>query len=121
MATIGNINIPDICPKYNCIFCDYKTSKKSSYDNHVKSNKHKNNLLEAKDNKYNAKICSKKYLCKNCEKEYIDRTGLWRHKKKCNNNKVENIDSENKDEIILNLIKQNNALIEMIKETNSNK
>jgi hypothetical protein len=25
----------------------------------------------------------KKFCCENCEKENTDRTGLWRHSKKC--------------------------------------
>ena len=120
MSTFSNKNMPVLVPKYNCEYCQYNTSKKSSYDNHNKSNKHKNNIIAAKNNTNMPNSCSKKYICKDCKKEYIDRTGLWRHKKKCNN-KIENIESTNKDELILNLIKQNNALIEMIKETNSNK
>jgi hypothetical protein len=52
------------------------------------------------------------YCCENCGKEYNDRSGLWRHKKKCLN---DNFDLKNvickKDELIYKLLKQNSDLI----------
>jgi hypothetical protein len=80
--------LPDLCHKYNCKFCDYHTNKKSSYDTHIESRKHKNNELSIKNNDFstnnNAKFGHKIYICKNCEKQFNDRAGLWRHNKKCN-------------------------------------
>jgi hypothetical protein len=110
MTTFDNKNMPKICLKFYCLNCDYGTSKKSSYDNHLLSAKHK----KTTENNINMpKICSK-YKCENCEKEYNDRAGLWRHKKKCNLN-IETIIDNKKDEptdkeLIMLLIKENSQL-----------
>ena len=83
MSTNDNILVAKLCSKYLCELCDYTTSKKSSYDKHLDSKKHKNNGLSTNDNGLVAKLCSKKYTCKNCEKTFNDRAGLWRHNKRC--------------------------------------
>ena len=65
---------------YVCEFCDYNTCKISNYNAHLATTKHQKhtsgNTLET--------ICpqEKQYICQ-CGKEYLDRTGLWKHKKKC--------------------------------------
>ena len=78
----SNKILPKICSKFYCENCDYGTSKKSSYDDHLISNKH---IKSITGNKILPKICSE-YICDNCEKKYKDNSGLWRHKKKCNQN-----------------------------------
>jgi hypothetical protein len=75
----SNENLPKICPKFYCEKCDYGTSKKSSYDDHLMSAKHKKSMI---GNENLPKFCSK-YICDICCKEYKDNSGLWRHKKKC--------------------------------------
>jgi len=125
MATFSNKIMPFLCHKFECKICDYNTSKKSSYNNHIKSKKHNINVLSTNSNNIKQKICSKKYLCTNCNKEYNDRSGLWRHKKKCeeNNNlqeKIDNIDLSNKDDLIMMLLKQNSELLEIVKNGTNN-
>jgi len=101
--------------KYTCINCDYTTDKKSSYDKHLHTKKHKVTNCD--------KSCSKvaQYKCYNCDKTYASRNGLWAHNKKCNN-KNENIKendtlnktdikSLDKDELIMMLVKQNAELV----------
>ena len=101
-----------------CKICDYKCCKKFNYDRHLVSSKHikatyVNNL--ATQNEQNEQIRTK-YFCEKCGKEYNDRTGLWRHNKKCisntetisQNNKLSDLD---KDELIITLLKQNAELI----------
>ena len=84
----SNENLPEIGFKYYCEKCDYGTSKKSSYDDHILSTKHK----RAMDSNENLpKICSD-FVCKNCNKKYKDNSGLWRHKKKCNEGENISID-----------------------------
>jgi hypothetical protein len=83
MTTNDNILVAKLCPKYWCENCDYFTCKKSSIDKHYASNKHKINVLTTNNNGLVAKLCSKKYMCKICEKIFNDRSGLWRHNKKC--------------------------------------
>jgi hypothetical protein len=77
---ISNPNLQKSCAKYYCENCDYKTSRKSSYDEHNLSTKHQTSMIS---NQNLHKICNE-YICQNCNKKYKDNSGLWRHKKKCN-------------------------------------
>ena len=63
---------------FTCILCDYYTSNKKDYSKHLQTQKHKRNNMETPGN---IKSLNK---CLNCEKIYKDRSGLWKHKKKCN-------------------------------------
>jgi hypothetical protein len=65
--------------KFYCEKCDYGTCKKSSYDDHLTTRKHKKADII---NKNQSKICQL-YICQHCNKSYKDNSGLWRHKKKC--------------------------------------
>ena len=60
-------------PRFICKKCDYFTNKKSSYINHLNSNKHTNI----------SQISHKSWHCL-CGKEYKHAPGLSRHKKNCN-------------------------------------
>jgi hypothetical protein len=75
----SNQNLPKTCLKYFCEKCDYYTSKKSSYDDHLLTAKH--NLAMFGNQK--SAMCGTKFMCPNCSKIYKDNSGLWRHKKKC--------------------------------------
>jgi len=120
MVTLGDKNMPKKCSNFFCEICDYKTSKKSSYDNHLSTDKHKRVTNGDKKGQKNAEnmlensIPSNVFIC-SCGKQYHHRQGLWRHKNK--NNCPENFsDNENKneinkDELIMMLIKQNSELI----------
>ena len=106
---ISNKNLLKNCHKYYCEKCDYGTSKKSSYNDHILTSKHKKSTFS---NEKLPKTCSE-LICENCEKKYKDKSGLWRHKKKCF--KKEEIKEENEIDIsdknlILTLIQQNNDL-----------
>ncbi len=64
---------------YYCESCDYKTSQKSHYTRHLLTSKHVDgNKMATKTDKK-----GQHHKCENCDKIYHDRTGLWRHKKKC--------------------------------------
>jgi hypothetical protein len=117
METNGNVLATKKCAKYYCEICDYGTSKKSSYVNHCESIKHKQHNFEHNGNKIIPKICSSTYKCMNCDRKYRDRTGLWKHKKKCNNiiNNSDNNDIGEKDNLINLLVTQNKELIELLK------
>ena len=84
---ISNEIMPELCSKFYCKKCDYRTSKKSSYDNHINSNKHTKSMIS---NQIMPKLCSD-FICQICSKKYKDNSGLWRHKKKCNNNIKEEV------------------------------
>ena len=70
---------------FYCEICDFKSSKQSNYKKHVLTSKHieasKINGFNA-ENAENAEKNVKMYKCI-CKKEYKERSGLWRHKKKC--------------------------------------
>jgi len=63
---------------FNCDLCDYICSNKKDFNKHIMTRKHQvaTNLQQPDPHK-------SLYKCDCCEKEYQDRTGLWRHKKKC--------------------------------------
>jgi hypothetical protein len=122
METFGNQILPKICSKYYCKYCDYATSKKSSYNTHILARKHIKRIMETENepngNKNLPKFCSSFFSCEKCCKEFKNRSGLWKHKQRCKENEeiIENKlnDETDKDQLILMLIKQNS---ELIKET----
>ena len=57
-----------------------------------------------------------KVSCENCNKEYTSRNGLWLHKKKCTIIKKE--PTEESNNVILELLKQNQEFKELIIEQN---
>ena len=127
METLGNENMPKNQQKFYCKFCDYGTSKKSSFNNHILSSKHiksiKVNDLETFGNENMPKICYSKYICEKCNKEFKNRSGLWKHKQKCF--EEEKKDNEPTDkELIMMLIKENaelkNMMMDVIKNGTNN-
>jgi ribosomal protein L37AE/L43A len=73
----------------------------------------------------------KNYCCENCGKEYAERTGLWRHKKKCNISEYDsNFSEEHKtnnnmltgltEQLVIELVKQNKELLEIVKNGTTN-
>ncbi len=78
-------------PKFECKKCDYRCSNKFLYEQHLSTQKHNRQLLATLGN---AKYAL--YICEACGKEYKQRSGLWRHKKRCNS-EVAIITKENSD------------------------
>ena len=71
---------------YICETCNYICYKKYNYDRHLLSSKHKKSTFSINQATQNEQIEQlTAYKCENCNKVYKDRTGLWRHKKTCNN------------------------------------
>jgi len=127
METIGNQIMPKLCSKYYCDVCDYITSKKSSFTNHTSSAKHKKSLfgnnLDLFGNQIMPKLCSLIYPCSFCNKEFKHRSGLWKHKQKCNN-KENNLKTESKiketeaKHLIQYLMKENSEFKQLIIDQN---
>jgi hypothetical protein len=86
--------------------------KKTDYNRHLLTIKHSSNVLASSSNNKN----EKKYICECCDKKFKDRSGLWRHKKKCfKHEEIEESESDEEPtekELIMLLIKQNSQLIE---------
>ena len=66
--------------KYNCEVCDFKCRYLSDYKRHISTPKHEMETKRAKTDTYNTRP---DYKC-NCGKSYANRSGLWKHRKKCN-------------------------------------
>jgi hypothetical protein len=110
--------------KFCCVNCNFNTSKKTDYERHLLTAKHKKSLIVDESlhiiSKKNELI--KEYICV-CGKKYNSRQGLYNHKKKCNNKKEEKdyetmflqLINENK-EMRNMLIKQNTELQQQISE-----
>ena len=83
MATDSNEKVAKSSTNFYCKNCDYETCKKCNYDKHLATRKHQ------KTTKINAKVAKSSkqisYSCEYCEKTFSDRSGLWRHNKKCCN------------------------------------
>ena len=107
-------------PKYfSCEKCYYNTCKKSDYDKHLLTAKHQNvyklftNVAANSPN-----VAEPEYQCE-CGKKYSHRQSLYVHKKKCNfeqtnaiNSDVNNTNNENK--LVEYLMKENKELKHMI-------
>tara|TARA_Y100000389_G_scaffold202042_1_gene246326 strand:+ start:860 stop:1717 length:858 start_codon:yes stop_codon:yes gene_type:complete len=78
-------------PKFECLKCDYRCSNKFLYEQHLSTQKHNRQHLATPGN---AKYAL--YICEACGKSYKQRSGLWRHKKRCNS-EVTTITKENSD------------------------
>ena len=114
MATVGNSIKQKTSTEFCCEICDYVTERKSNFDNHLLTAKHQ---MATNGNSWQ-QDSSNNFCCENCNKKYKDRTGLWKHKKKCNVTTVtdSNADSFDKDQLILMLIKENSEFKTMMME-----
>lgn len=106
MTTNGNEKVAKSCTTFHCEICNYSTVRKSSIDKHYSTSKH---LKSMNGNEKVAKSC---VTCNNCDKQFNDRSGLWRHKKKCN---TVSTDSSNNDfvfdkEFVMSILKHNSEL-----------
>jgi hypothetical protein len=110
---------------YNCILCDYKSTIKKDYTKHLLTIKHFSNENQPKVPK-SPKKNHDDNTCQ-CGKIYKDKSGLWRHKKKCELI-TETHSNGSSEELVIQLLKQNQelqkSLIELSKEksvvTNNN-
>ena len=62
---------------YKCDKCDYITCYKKDFNKHLLTRKHK---METDGNHFSQKI---KFQCEFCERIFQNRSGLWKHNKKC--------------------------------------
>lgn len=82
---------------FYCEKCYFNTSNKKDYSRHLKTKKHIFNDCQGFSTDFTQKPLKISYDC-DCGKSYKDSSGLWRHKKKCNNNSnTEFKESQNSD------------------------
>jgi len=107
------INLSNKSVKYSCDYCNYSTSYSKDYKKHTLTKKHIMNSNEIYGNEQEMK---KILTCENCNKVFKTNAGLWKHNKKCNlevNTSI--INTNNKDDLIIQILKQN---AELIKQNN---
>jgi hypothetical protein len=112
--------------KFECKNCNYFTCSFKDYNKHILTQKHTRNTLATFSNTEPPQKTF--YVCKKCNKEYYNRTGLWRHQKKCKEVFIANSDKVHENEkdltdkdLIMILINQNKELMEIFKNgTNNN-
>ena len=123
MSTLATFFPANPAPKFYCESCDYGTCRKSNYDEHLLTAKHKKSTFSNLCQPNFQQIQQSKFTCENCNKEYKDKSGLWRHNKKCSEPQISNKSPEISQELILTIIKQNselqNTIIEMSKNINT--
>lgn len=99
--------------KFHCIICDFKCNNKRDYERHEMTRKHKNKQNDNKKTPESPKKvkADETYKCVNCSKIYRYKSGLSRHKTKCNMMVV------NKDIIIKKTAnKEDDVTSEMLKQ-----
>ena len=105
---------------FSCEKCNFISCKKTDYNRHLLTAKHKILQNTTEKTKKNEKFDSRLYYC-DCGKEYKHHSSLWNHKKKCNftNAKIIDISYQNNydleksnitKETILNLVNENNDI-----------
>jgi len=117
-----------VANEYYCEICDYRCSNLFNFNKHCSTRKHKMEIIEInkeKNRKNNIGQHNIEYNCLNCGKIYETNAGLWKHTKKCCNNKIP---SESDDDIecsepiknyIMKLVEQNNELKNMFIQQNN--
>jgi hypothetical protein len=113
---------------FSCEQCNFKCSKKSDFDRHVLTAKHKNRTNRTEKTPKNAE----KFECF-CGKVYKARNSLWYHKQRCNRNESETHDNNinekqditappselsNQSNLVLELLRENKEFKELMVEQN---
>ena len=102
-----------VAKKFCCIPCDYSSSNKADYAKHISTQKH---ICQSEAMNYGLNVAKNRkksqdgYSCENCYKQYKDYSGLWRHKKKC--------DQEQGSNLVIQLLKQNDEFKHLIIDQN---
>ena len=90
--------------KFFCVRCNTVCTRKSEFDRHIKTKKHKNNLERVVDSIVDSIV--KNTLIETpiciCGAIFKTRCGLWKHSKKCNSS-----NSNSNDEVVSGIFKNN--------------
>jgi hypothetical protein len=124
MATFFSENSEDCKTFFYCKDCDYKCYKKQHIKQHFLTIRHKNKIGNKVENSVKNGNLEKKFECQ-CGKSYVDKSGLWKHTKKCTIHYTIFGNDDNKSEkflqdLIFEMVKSNTDLqkniIEMCKQ-----
>jgi len=122
---------PEIAKKFNCEICDYSCRNRFDYNKHLLTLKHKKNENGNKMETLEIALDLQKmpkspksldvFTCENCQREYKNKSGLWKHNKKCQEKKEEPKDVELIGKLIqqnMDLVSQNQEFKQMMIEQN---
>jgi len=122
---------PEIAKKFNCEICDYSCRNRFDYNKHLLTLKHKKNENGNKMETLEIALDLQKmpkmpkspdvFTCENCKREYKNKSGLWKHNKKCQEKKEETKDGELIGKLIqqnMDLVSQNQEFKQMMIEQN---
>ena len=102
-----------------CEKCNYKCNKKSEFNKHLLTAKHKRIVNGSEKSLPINKTQDEKFVCI-CGKAYKYDTGYYRHKKNCNGIMLNdnNLDQDKTVQTMIELIKQNNEFKQLLVEQN---
>jgi len=134
METMETENAVKSVEKNHCLLCDFKCSRNNDWNRHIVTMKHKNRAmetdLETQETKTRKNASNQKFGCE-CGRSYNNRSGLWKHKQKCDFTNDDTVEfneqrtasiTQTKDQepstntIMLELIKQNNEFKQLLVE-----
>ena len=102
---------------YDCSFCSFTSNRIDNYNRHLVTIKH---ILSVNGNSMVTKKSKKEGFICDCGKSYVYKSGLSRHRKKCNYINSSIIEKNDEDEslksMFLYLVKENKELKNMIIE-----
>ena len=101
---------------YHCDLCDFDTSNLGDYKRHMSTLKHTKRHLATVDNHLATPKNVTIHMCEKCNKSYCDKSGLWRHNKKCGISIAPSPNFVIDKELIMLLIKENSELKKMLVE-----
>jgi Zinc finger, C2H2 type len=106
-------NISPISPnKFVCNYCSITCCRQTEWNRHIETKKHKGNISGENSNVLATTVTP--FSCEECGKKYTDRTGLWRHKKKCKTKT-----DLSTDNLVIELIKQNQEFQTLLLDQNN--
>ena len=122
MMTDDDQKVAKVAHLFYCVKCDYKCIKKSNFEKHLTTVKHKKQLLDdqimTNDDQKVAKVAQHLFTCE-CGKKYKYKQGLSVHKKNCNFIFDKQSDNSNNqlpisNDIVLKLLNDNQELKNII-------
>ena len=122
MMTDDDQKVAKVAQLFYCVKCDYKCIKKSNFEKHLTTVKHKKQLLDdqimTNDDQKVAKVAQPLFTCE-CGKKYKYKQGLSVHKKNCNFIFDKQSDNSNNqlpisNDVVLKLLNDNQELKNII-------
>jgi hypothetical protein len=112
MEGIGIQKMPKNAELFVCIFCNFKCSKKSNYNIHLTTLKHQNGIKQQQKIQEKTPEDNADFVC-NCGNIYKYKSGLYRHKKKCQKMPK---NAEDKSDIITGDVVTNSVVMKLINQ-----